>query len=206
LNFSSNVINCGCTYEIIAGDYRDYEEMTNQLSEERLNELGKTYSKKYSEDKKYSMKEYSRDGDLVNECLRYHDGKWNNILEAKYGINESQYKNMVKNLDNSQVKLVEDTTLFRGFKDNVNDFYLSQPIEHNGFASTSFDRGVAKFHATEKGTVLQIDAPKGTKGVYIRQNSLRPEEVEFLLPRGTLLEVYKINRSDGVVHCALKYL
>lgn len=53
---------------------------------------------------------------------------------------------------------------------------------------------------------MQIDAPKGTKGVYIRQNSLRREEVEFLLPRGSVLEVYKINKSNGVVHCALKYL
>ncbi len=113
---------------------------------------------------------------------------------------------MVKNLDNSKVKLVEDTALYRGFKDNVNDFYLGQSIEHRGFASTSFDRGVAKFHATEKGSILQIDAPKGTKGVYIRQNSLRPGEVEFLLPKGSVLEVYKINKSNGVVRCALKYL
>jgi hypothetical protein len=180
--------------------------MTNQLSEERLNELDKTYSKKYSEDKKISMEDYSDNSNVVNECLRYHDGKWNNDLESKYGINESQYKNMVKNLDNSQVKLVEDTTLLRGVKNDVNSFSIGQTIPDTGYSSTSFDRGVAKFHATENGTVLQIDAPKGTKGVYIRQNSLRPEEVEFLLPRGTLLEVYKINKSNGVVHCALKYL
>lgn len=200
-----NIINCGCTYEIIS-DYSDYEEINNQLSEDSLKELDKKYSKEYSENVKRSMKMYSDDGNIVNDCLINHNGKWNSDLETKYGINEQKYKNMVKNLNNSQVKLVEDTNLFRGFKNNVNDFYLGQSIEHSGFASTSFDRGVAKFHATEKGSILQIDAPKGTKGVYIKQNSLRPEEVEFLLPKGTVLEVYKINKSNGIVHCALNYL
>lgn len=184
----------------------DDENIYSQISEDELKELDKTYSKEYPENVKLSMEDYSRDGNLVNDYLKNHDGKWNSDLEKKYGINETQYKNMVKNLDNAQVKLVEDSTLFRGFKDNVNDFYLGQPIDHSGFASTSFDRGVAKFHATEKGTILQIDAPKGTKGVYIRQNSLRREEVEFLLHRGSVLEVYKINKSNGVVHCALTYL
>lgn len=69
------------------------------------------------------MYSYSDNSNIVNECLRNHDGKQNSNLETKYIINGTQYKNIIKNLDNSQVKLVEDTTLFRGFKDNVNDFY-----------------------------------------------------------------------------------
>lgn len=184
----------------------DDENIYSQLSEERLKELDKNYSKRYSDEVNYFMKDYSRDGDVINNCLRYHDGRWNSFLEKKYGISEKQFKDMVKTLDSCQIRLVEDTILYRGFKDNVKDFYLGQLIKHSGFASTSFDKCVAKFYATEKGTILQIDAPKGTEGVYIRQNSARPEEVEFLLPRGTVLEVYKINKSTAVVHCALTYL
>lgn len=107
----------------------DDENIYSQLSEDELKELGKTYSKEYPENVKLSMEDYSRDGNFVNDCLKNHDGKWNSDLEKKYGINETQYKNMVKNLDNAQVKLVEDSILFRGFKDNVNDFYLGQPIQ-----------------------------------------------------------------------------
>ncbi|KZX12256.1 hypothetical protein [Methanobrevibacter curvatus] len=50
---------------------------------------------------------------------------------------------------------------------------------------------------------MQIDALKGTKGIYIMQNSLIPEEVEFLLPCGTVLEVYKMDKSNGIVHCSI---
>ncbi len=68
------IINCGCTYEIIS-DYSDYEEVNNQLSEDSLKELDKNYSKKYSENVVKSMEEYSDNSNLVNDCLRNHSGK-----------------------------------------------------------------------------------------------------------------------------------
>ena len=178
----------------------------NSLSEDQLKELDNAYSREYSQSVKDSMEDYSRDSNIVNDCLRNHGGKWNSDLEEKYGFTENQFKNMVENLDNSQIKLLKDTTLFRGCKNNITDFTIGKEIHDWGYGSTSFDKAVAMSYVTDLGTVLYIDASKGTKGIYIRQNSLNPEEVEFLLPRGTVLEVYKIDKSTGVAHAVLKYI
>lgn len=126
-------------------------------------------------------------------------------LKEKYGMNKEEFEIMVKNLDNNQVKLIEDTRIYRGLKVNINNFKIGDKIPDLGYASTSFDKGVGNFHATGDGSILCIDASKGTKWVYIRQNSLKPEEVEFLLPRGSVLEVNKINKSAEIVHCKIKY-
>ena len=88
--------------------------------------------------------------------------------------------------------------------DSINKFNIGKEITDKGFASSSFDRGVSKYYAGKNGTILHIEAPKGTKGVYIRQNSAKPEEVEFLLSRNTKLVVYNIKGNN--VYCKLKYL
>jgi len=96
------------------------------------------------------------------------------------------------------------TILYRGFNKSVDIFQIGQKITDKGFLSTSFDKEVAKYYAGEDGTIFYIDASKGTKGTYIRQSSDRPEEIEFLLFRGTELVVYDIKGSN--VYCRLKYL
>ena len=81
------------------------------LNEKELAKLDKVYNGAYPEHVQNSMFDYSVDSDMVNDCLRNHDGVWNLELKKKYGINRTQFNNMVKDLDNNQVKLVENTIL-----------------------------------------------------------------------------------------------
>ncbi|RBQ22394.1 hypothetical protein ALNOE001_21410 [Candidatus Methanobinarius endosymbioticus] len=75
-------------------------------------------------------------------------------------------------------------------------------ISDMGFASTSFDKGISKYFAGETGTIIHIDVPKGTKGVYIRQNSKYPQQVEFSLKRNTKLIVHDKKGNNN--YCILK--
>jgi len=174
------------------------------MKEKEIIELDNLYGRDYPEDVKNSMYRYSENGGIVNNCLRNHNGVWNSELKEKYGLTADQFNSMVKDLDNNQVKLVKDTTIYRGLKADINDFKLEMKIRDKGYASTSFDKGVSRYFATNKGVILNIDVFKGIKGVYIRQNSQRPGEIEFLLPRNTELVVYDIKGSN--VHCKLNYI
>jgi hypothetical protein len=176
------------------------------LKKEELLKLDKLYNSYYPESVKESIYSYSYEGNIVNDCLRNHAGKWNSELKNKYNINKKEFQTILNNLDKHQVSIVEKTRLYRGFKNNINMFYVSMKIHDNGYTSTSFDKRVAIEYADEEGSLLIIDAPKGTKGVYMRQYSQRPEEVEFLLPRNIELEVYKINKQTKEVFCRIKYL
>lgn len=177
---------------------------STSLPKEELQRLDSLYNREYSEDVKDNMYDYSVDSDIVNNCLRNHEGKWNSELEDKYALDSSQFKNIVKDLDNNQVKLVEDCILYRGLKDNAKKFKIGQKIPNKGYVSTSFDKEVAEYFAEKNGTILHIDSFKGTKSVYIRQNSKYPEQVEFLLPRNTELVIYDKQGND--VYCRINYL
>ncbi|MDR0912990.1 MAG: hypothetical protein LBM96_10370 [Methanobrevibacter sp.] len=179
------------------------KKIVHSLSNERIKELDALYNRNYPESVRGSMWRYSKDSNIVNDCFRNHNGKWNKYLEKTYDIDEKEFKNIVHDLDNYHVELVEDTICYRGLKEEITNFKVGDTIPDLGYASTSFDKGVAKYYATNKGTVFCLKMKKGTKGSYIRQNSSRPNEIEFLLPRGSELEIYKINNE---VYCILKYI
>jgi len=183
---------------------KENKKFSKLLEITEIIELDNNYNRDYPDNVKNSMYDYSEDSNIVNDCLRNHNGIWNSELESKYGMNRTQFNNMVKDLDNNQIKLIEDATLYRGFNKPSSRFEIGQEIPDRGYVSTSFDKGVSRYYAGEKGTILQIDVFKGTKGVYIRQHSSRPEELEFLLPRGTKLVVY--DKKGNYVYCKLKYL
>ena len=84
-------------------------------NEKELAKLDNAYNREYQEHVKNCMFDYSVDSDIVNDCLRNHNGLWNFELEKKYGINSTEFNNMVKDLDNNQVKLVKNTTLYLCF-------------------------------------------------------------------------------------------
>ncbi|KZX12257.1 hypothetical protein [Methanobrevibacter curvatus] len=92
------------------------------------------------------MKVYYDNSNVVNDCLRNYGGKWNSALENKYGFSEKEFKNMVKNLDNSQIKFIKDTTIFKCCKDTIYKFEIDKLINENCFMSTSFDKGVSKYY------------------------------------------------------------
>lgn len=119
-----------------------------------------------------------------------------------------QVQNCTSALNQFQIK--EDTMLYRGmgsFRRVAEQFGVSEtdlinmvkdssivgmPFTELGFCSTA----IAKRDAWEKDVMLNICAPKGTKGLYVDPISANRGERELLLQRGTMFEVYGANRDE----------
>ncbi|MGL6299001.1 MAG: ADP-ribosyltransferase [Methanobacteriaceae archaeon] len=104
-----------------------------------------------------------------------------------------EFKNVYTSLDAGIIELSKKTVLYRGIKNiKPENFYIGEKIYDRGYQSTTFDKEVAIDYAEENGSVIKIKAGKRTLGIYIRQHSLYPEELEFLLRRKTTLNIYNI--------------
>lgn len=70
-----------------------------------------------------------------------------------------------------------------------------------GFRNTTVNLGTVLSQSDPSSTVLQIRVKKNSRGIYTGQFSQNPEEAEFILPRGTKIEVLagptKLVGSDG---------
>ncbi|KYM65508.1 hypothetical protein A2U16_03145 [Fusobacterium necrophorum subsp. funduliforme] len=87
----------------------------------------------------------------------------------------------------------ENILAYRGVKDwHYRNIQIGDVIETGMFTSTSLRENIAKGFACS--TVFEIEIPKGTKGIYIGQNSAHPHEREFLLSHELK---YKVLRREG---------
>jgi hypothetical protein len=102
--------------------------------------------------------------------------------------------------------LPEPTLTYRGIVSPAADQFLAlrpgDSFTDAGFVSTSWDRQVAENFTIDKGAILEVINPAGTKGVstlgYEMEvlNQYAPEK-EWLLPRGTTFDV--IGKQGNVV-------
>lgn len=187
------------------GEIIEKNKLINALNPKEIAELDKLYNKKHSSSTQRAMSIYSDNSDILNECFRYFDGNWNRTLEEKYNLLSENFENICNSLEEGVTFLKYDTRLYRGIKNcNLGDYPINKKLINKGYSSTSFDKNVAKFYAGELGCVLVIDAEKFSPGFYIRQHSFRPHEIEFLLPRDSVLSVYYRNVNKNEIFCKLQ--
>jgi hypothetical protein len=114
-------------------------------------------------------------------------------------------KTQADNMDRAfkQVSTPHDYTVFRG--SSTNSVGRIPPVggvyEDSGFSSTSFNRGTAgKFKNTAKKNkyVVEIDVPKGSKGIYVGSKSKHKPEKELLLDRGAKVRIVSKKLVNGV--------
>jgi hypothetical protein len=118
-----------------------------------------------------------------------------------FGISKKEYLEKNKNLNLAKQKLKENTILYRGVSYPIQTYQLRKRILDYGYSSTSFDKNISRNkYAGCAGTVIIINAPKGTKGIYIRQSSIYPNDMEWLLPLCSELEIYEINKEKKEIY------
>lgn len=109
-----------------------------------------------------------------------------------YYMDKNDYKSIVESMDNIIKKsspLQEDTILYRGVnslffkgeKLNINSIKVGDLINDKAFTSTSVIKDACY---DQNDIVLEILAPKGTKGTYLGKNAK-----EWLLSRNTTLKI-----------------
>lgn len=146
---------------------------------------------------------YLRDAD-VDFCTKsgvrqiYHADKESlkGYLEQIHGLgyymDKNDYKSIVESMDNMIKKsspLQEDTILYRGVNNlffkgeklNINSIKVGDLIDDKAFTSTSVIKDACY---DQNDIVLEILAPKGTKGTYLGRSAK-----EWLLSRNTTLKI-----------------
>lgn len=169
--------------------------------------IAEKYSKQgnnLSEDQKAAINDYVGAGSSnLNRHLVHPDDEL---------VNHADEAAFARVLDSAmQNKLVNNVTLYRGFGMSQH-LVVGTTVLYNGFSSTTFSPGTAEqfaahgvgFSKTKKAVVLKIKAKKDQPGIFPIQvasdganATMRANEQEFILPRGTR---YKITKVDEVTN------
>ena len=186
--------------------YYDSREKRSLL-QKRKSTYGR-WKSSVTSDQESAISDYCADGyDAVNSFLRKNNG-----YES---ISEEYVKSIISDLDSAigNFDVRENFVTYRGssiesllqefpeaedFKDLVGRTY-----HDNAYMSTSPIKKVAEKFATQngqEGIVLEISVPKGKGlGGYINEFSgFKDDEYEFLLKRGTFLEIYEVDESGNI--------
>lgn len=146
------------------------------------------YMSKLDEPSKKSVIDYTDSfHDEVNATLRNTKTRGLGRRTSNWTAEDTQ--RTIKNVDEAMAKspgLPSDIELWRGVEGIK--FIPGQIISDNAYTSTSISERMAGTFADNH--MVRILAPKGTKGMFLDKDfSENPEELEFLLPRGTKFRV-----------------
>jgi hypothetical protein len=99
-----------------------------------------------------------------------------------------------------QAPPINATKLWRGFCpfDGYKVYAVGDVIVQKAPVSTTYDKSVAvKFMRDQACCILEVDAPAGTRGLYVESVSKYPEEREMLLPRGGAFKIKRVDVAGG---------
>ena len=200
--------------DVERGRFRDFDAST-QTGEAAVEswEMDSSYvawEKGLTEDERYWMKTYKQEGyESINAALRGIDVEVNEeFLEAYGGLNEAKLT-----LDTAlrQHRLPNDITLWRGGSQPQLNAILDQGrdigdlkgmvISDDAYMSTSVNKdSVDDFvkYAGDDAFEFEIQAPRGTFGAYIEGMDRSMNEYEYLLARGTKMEILDASIQGGV--------
>jgi hypothetical protein len=186
---------------------------------------GGSYSTKYSNMTPHEYansikEEYGKQTTFTSQEIEEIDGYTDmsfaytneDLKNARGNVNKlDDYRKItVKTLDKSmRHKLNENTMLYRGMH-TEKDIYEGHQIKWDGYSSTSMFRKKGESFATQDQDrvfdtpyLLSIKAKKGQKGIIPlltgRNNGLQATEAEFILPRGTNLNVIKRIEQENYI-------
>jgi len=144
----------------------------------------------------------------------------NGTLRGELGFDDLLPKTQKKVIDmtddldeliKANVRTEDNLLLFRGVKDDGLDEWefadVGDIVTEAGFSSTSFDRAIAQRFARKDGIVLEIEAPRGTKGIMPQafrtgdKDALlggdASNELEYLLQRNTQYQI--VSREGNTI-------
>ena len=159
--------------------------------------MSKDWKKGLTEDEAFDLRTYTGQSfGPINTQLR--DGNANSPI--------------VKSIDKAigRASLKEDTYVYRGVKDlkslGLSESNLTGAVIHDkAYMSTSVNRKVAETYA-DKGAVIRIKAPAGSKGASVAGITRYPKEQEVVFARNSKLKITGHERDASgrlVIHAEL---
>ncbi len=166
-----------------------------KLNDEEINKFQKSSDECYNKlnsDEKEAMYEYALGG--YQDVNDYLNGKFDGYVNTQ---------DMIEKIDSSMDKysLEEDLVIYRGTSsDHYNNYSVGDIIEEKMYYSTSLSQGIAQTFADDCNNPImtEIYVPKGTKSIYIGDNTNYDFEAELLLSRGLSYKVIK-KEKDNIV-------
>ena len=134
-----------------------------------------------------TLEEHSAMVSYVEDWQAINETPFNKKIRDGMPLSASEEAKM-QGLDSVTDKgtLPRDTTLYRGVQENFWGQEIGGTFTDAGFVSTS-----ARYSSAHKfgPTVIEINAPASTRGMYMRGVSKAGEEFEYLLPRGATFKI-----------------
>lgn len=162
---------------------------------------------------KISLMRYTGDGySDINKSL-YDPEFQADSLEQEMRI-QSDVDHITGCLDRKEIPC--DTKIYRGVSDmsvmfgtdavtmsveELNEKYSGMYFKNEGFSSTATNEAVASRFVGRDGGIMEIDAPKGTKGMCLGEVSLYEDrEKEVLLQRDTIYQINSVKMKNNQIH------
>ena len=173
-----------------------FSDKYKKLTDEEINGFQKSSDECYNKlnsDEKEAMYEYALGG--------YQDV--NDYLNGKFeGYENTQ--DMIEKIDSSMNKynLEENVVTYRGTNgDYYNNYSVGDIIKEKMYYSTSLSYGIAKTFEDDCSNPImaEIHVPKGTKSIYIGDNTDYDFEAELLLSRNLSYKVIKKDKDNFVL-------
>lgn len=193
-------------------NFRSFHDKNHLIKEKNFKKLDK-YKLNYNSLQSRAIKLYTDDvRSVINSYFREKKPFFTYKIISGIKISYNQFILFCNELNKitKRNSLLENTILYRGLKSSD---YVSNSIENGffcerGFCSTTFDKDIAIEKANvidengeiiDFGWLMEIYAPKGTIGGFIAEHSVKPIEMEFLLPRNRNLDIFDINYENKIL-------
>ena len=199
--------------DVERGRFRDFDAST-QTGEAAVEswEMDSSYvawEKGLTEDERFWLENYKQDGyEGINRGLRGGE------IDAEYFADfDGTFNDAKKNIDTAlrQHRLPNDITVWRGGSQPQLNAILDQGrdigdlkgmvISDDAYISTSVNKASADDFvkwAGDDAFEFEIQAPRGTFGAYIEGMDRGTQEFEYLLARGTKMEILDASIEGGV--------
>lgn len=179
-----------------SGKFSSNEKKFNSLNEKEIDDMQKSSDKCYNNltsDEKDAMYEYAMGG--------YQDV--NDFLNGKFEGYENT-KDFVNQIDNAMSKylLNKDIISYRGTNGKYyEDYKVGDIFSEKMYYSTSLNKNIAQGFADDKDNAIiaEIRVPKGTKSIYIGDNTEYEFEAELLLGRDLSYKVIEKSEKNIVL-------
>ncbi len=157
----------------------------------------------YSEEEKRAMSYYGRVGyEPMNEILRT-----GSTSDPDDKLARKSLKTMV---DMQKQTLPKNTMLYRGAQLDQ-ELSVGDSIGDKAFVSTSFDKTIARYFATEQNNannkyLFEIKTPKGSKGFFNGQ-AHDWDEAEWVMDKGREFKIESVSKPDdnGLITVGVNY-
>jgi|JI8StandDraft_1071087.scaffolds.fasta_scaffold12056_8 SPP1 gp7 family putative phage head morphogenesis protein len=141
----------------------------------------------------------------------YLAGDTDGMTPGQKSLLETRIASIDAAIDKSVIPI--DLTVMSGVEDfasmgiDLNSLPIGQTVDLVSYRATSLSESIAQSFTDTSKVILEINLPKGSKGVYMNNISkLKPHEKEILLPRNRVYKVLDKYEKNGFTYIKMEVI